>query len=698
MEEENEKQKMETVKLQFPAKGGKIQTFSFWFFFFFLAFFVSNLGEARAATLSIQPSSGTFQVGSTFDVSLYLDTQGQTVNAVEAFVRFDPDKLQIVSSIADLSIIDLWVDQPKYNNRDGTIELRGGIPKGVNTTDGLITKLRFRVKGIGTAVVKFTDESRVLLHDGKGTDALYETRNTVYQLVLPPPAGPFVVSPTHPDESKWYPADDAALSWANEETVEGYSYVLNEEPVDIPDDTSEGLTNGITYRDLSDGQHYFHLKAIRNGAWGGVTHFAIQVDTTPPAEFPPEVFPSEKTTEHRPTIVFQTTDNLAGVDHYELKIVSLRKSVDEEESQPFFFEAESPYVVSPLELGTYDIIVRSYDKAGNFRDVSKRFSIVNPLFQLVGEKGLEIRGIGTVSWVVLWIILGGNIFAALFIGWLFRKKYRLLDRQHAAKGLPFTIKSQLDELKEYQKKYGKLAILLIAGSLLLLGAGAKTALAQTPEFSPPIVSTLSRAIANDEIFYVGGVTELPNTEVVIFLQNKESGALTSQQIASNSRGEWFYRHNTFLVPGEYLLWTQSKRGEEVSAPSPQMQFSVRKTALDFGATKISYEVISLAVSILLLAMALGAGLYMFLHIRRVRRKHKEFQKEIREAEESIRRGFAVLKRDIQRQLALVRKAKLREELSKEQRQEEEQLLKDLAWAESYIGKEVWDVAETEHDE
>ena len=113
---------------------------------------------------------------------------------------------------------------------------------------------------------------------------------------------------------------------------------------------------------------------------------------------------------------------------------------------------------------------------------------------------------------------------------------------------------------------------------------------------------------------------------------------------------------------------------------------------------MSYEALYLSISVLLFVVLLATGGYTLLHARTARRKHKEFQKEIREAEESIRRGFAVLKRDIQAELAIVKRAGLGKELSKEQHVQEEQLLKDLAWAESYIGKEVWDIAETEHDD
>lgn len=69
---------------------------------------------------------------------------------------------------------------------------------------------------------------------------------------------------------------------------------------------------------------------------------------------------------------------------------------------------------------------------------------------------------------------------------------------------------------------------------------------------------------------------------------------------------------------------------------------------------------------------------------------------MREAQEAIRRGFAVLRRDIEAELALVRKAKLTKSLSAEEKMREEQLRKDLTQVEQNIGKEVLDIWETEH--
>ncbi len=70
--------------------------------------------------------------------------------------------------------------------------------------------------------------------------------------------------------------------------------------------------------------------------------------------------------------------------------------------------------------------------------------------------------------------------------------------------------------------------------------------------------------------------------------------------------------------------------------------------------------------------------------------------EVRRVEESIRRGFAVLRRDIQVELEVFKKAKLNKLLSSEEKMKEEQLLGDLGQVEHYLGKEIWEIEKAEH--
>lgn len=654
-------------------------------------------GGAQAATLVVSPASATFMVGSTFTVSLFVNSQGQNINTISATLWFPPDRLQLVSPSAGQSIISLWTTVPSFDNQTGRITLQGGIPGGITVNNGLITTLTFRVKGVGAAVLKFTDSSRVLLNDGQGTDALRQTGNGVYTLVLPPPAGPAVISETHPDQTVWYSRSSAVLRWTVPEPVDGFSYILNDEPIDFPDDISEGTKSLITYNNVPDGISYFHIKALKDGNWGGVTHFAIKMDAAPPAEFPVEIIPAPRTSHPQPMIQFATTDALSGLDHYELKIVPLQpvsaSGEDAARFEPLFIDVDSPYVPPELPLGSYEVIIRAFDRAGNFREAAERLAIVSPLFTIVQNEGLWFRWVGLVPWRMVWAALAVVIAVLTLIGWRVRRLHQTAAVQQARRELPGEVQQQLEELKRYRSKYGSLIVMVAALAASVLGSLSATA--ASVALSPPMITAVSKNITNEEIFYISGKTEISKSIIIIYLQNLTSGETVSESVAADKIGSWFYRHDRFLGSGNYLLWVQNKLGEQLSPPSPQVELTVHPTALQFGASRLSFEAVYLGIVILALGVIAALLGHIVYHAYHGRKKRQDFLKEVKEAQESLRRGFAVLRRDIEAEIAVVKRARLSKNLSAEEAAKEAQLLKDLAWVEQYIGKEIWDIEKTE---
>jgi len=651
----------------------------------------------QAANLSVGPVGGTFTAGSTFNMSVFLDTEGEAINATRVSISFPPDKLQVGSPSIGQSIIGVWTNPPSVNNQIGRIQLQGGIPGGVTTSNGLITTVTFRVISVGDAFVKFLDDSVVLLHDGIGTDVLSDTGNGIYKLILPPPAGPAVVSETHPEQSRWYANPNITFKWISQEAADGYSWVLNKEPIDIPDDIIDGSKTTVGYTNLADGIYYFHIKTFKRQTWGGVTHFASKIDASPPAEFPISVEGSSRTTNRQPGIRFSTTDALSGMDHYTLKIIPLNSKTLPQQNgftpnQPLFIEVESPYVVAPLELGTYDVIVRAHDKAGNFRDVTKRFAIVSSPFQFILGEGLQITSTFLISWTWFWIFSLLLILLLLFGGWQVARWHNKFDIRRAEAIMPKRMKRQLKELEKYQKKYGAKEVaallLFLFGSALF---GVQPVSAQEAELSPPLITNISRDISNEEIFYVGGKTGISFSEVTIFLQNFRTGETFSYNVSADRIGDWFYRHDAFLSSGSYQIWTQGKIADQVSPPSPQIQMTVGATALQFGASRISYEVLYLIFVVILLFISLGLFGYFVFHIYYGRKERGRLMKEVREAEESVRRGFMILRQDIEAELAFVNKLKLSKALTDEENAMEQRLLKDFQEVERYIGKEIWDI-------
>lgn len=659
---------------------------------------VLSIPKTLAATLTLLPNDTELEVGDTFDVSVVLDTEDADVNAIEIEIEFPADKLQVVSPNTGRSVIEIWAGQQRFNNKLGLIEMRGGIPGGLNITNGLVTTIQFRVRSSGSAAIQFTSKTAVLANDGLGTDVLIRTPGVILSANPPKPAGPIVTSPTHSEQGRWYANGDVLLEWSIDGGAEAYSYVLNQEPVFQPDSIAEGSHTDISYSNLSSGIHYFHIRALRDGQWGGSTHFQIGVDIAPPAEFEVEVIPSARTSSRQPVLKFFTTDAQSGIDHFEIKTISLTPAV--EGAAPvdeLFTDAQSPYVMYPLEMGSYDVVIRAYDKARNYREVTQRLTIATPILSIIEADGLRITSQFKLKWNWIWLcaflILGFFTFA----NWRLHRWAKQAEAPRRKGQVPDAVRSQLDELRAYQKKYGKLAVMvLIALSFTWAGGRAHLVIAAA-ELTPPIITSVSNDITTANTFYVGGETVTPNTGVVVYWNNLTTGETVSASTVSNEFREWFYHHPDTLAVGNYMLWAQSQVAELTSPPSPQFTMVVRPDALRFGPARISYEFAYLLIIAVLMATLISIGLLIVHKWHIIRRKHKEFMDELRASEESIRRGFAVLRRDLEVEFAAIKSLRGSRVLTNNELVREKQIITDIEAIQDRIGKEVWELERIENE-
>lgn len=690
-------------------------------------FFVASVLKAdAAASLYLAPPSGTFIVGNTFTVSLYVNTGGQTINAVEANLNFPPDKLQVISPTTGKSFIQLWTSNPTYDNLAGTLKFQGTIPTpGISTDAGLISTVTFRVKSPGTAAVKILDSSRVLLNDGRGTDILWQTTDGIYYLTLPPPQGPIVTSRTNLDQEKWYATKTVIFEWTAPPDIQGYSYTVDQDPAGEPNDISEGINARVAYNNLADGTYYFHIKALRQGVWGGISDYVVNVDNTPPAAFKINISPATRTSNQRPIIDFATTDQTSGVEHYELKLILLDAplALAGQNDTPFFIEAAPPYSTN-LALGNYEVVVRAYDRAGNYYQTQERISVVRPLFEVIADNGLRVGGVYTIGWPYVGIV-GGVLLAILVylarLAWSWHRQVEEIMEKGVLKHP--TIAPKLAELKAKQKEYdssGKnlmvLLLLLALGLGFAFGARAASpsqisagnqggqaasiplselAAANNAPLEPPVVTMFPNSVSNDEILYIGGRASAPNAVVLIYIQQQETGAALTETATTDKTGAWFYSLPQFLDAGNYIVWTQLKVAGESSAPSPRMDLKVARTAVQLGSNRLSYEDLYFILFLIFLSAFAGTLFFVVYHGYHFKMKSRALAEALRNAGESVRRGFSVLRRDIEAELAVVRRAKLRKELSAEEKLREERLLKDLEDVNRYVGKEIWDAEEAE---
>ena len=130
-----------------------------------------------AAEISFDAKTRELKVNQLFEVGVFINTDGESINAVEGKIVF-PEKLLKLKEIRDgNSIINFWIERPKVSN--GEVLFSGITPGGFIDKQGLIFSIVFRARQAGRGSVEIR-EIKALLNDGKGT----ATNTTISNLEL----------------------------------------------------------------------------------------------------------------------------------------------------------------------------------------------------------------------------------------------------------------------------------------------------------------------------------------------------------------------------------------------------------------------------------------------------------------------------------------------------------------------------------
>lgn len=148
-------------------------------------------GHCQAVLLYLEPAQAEYYQGDTFMVEIRIDTQGECINTVEAYLSSEPRILEVKNFSQGNSILSLWLQNPEFSGETGLISFIGGIPGGYCGTlpgdpgiSNLLGKIIFEVeKESETTEVKFLDSSQVLLNDGFGTPAKLATKGAVFTIL-----------------------------------------------------------------------------------------------------------------------------------------------------------------------------------------------------------------------------------------------------------------------------------------------------------------------------------------------------------------------------------------------------------------------------------------------------------------------------------------------------------------------------------
>jgi len=130
------------------------------------------------------PSKGQSRIGEIFPVKIEIVGVETPINAVQADLSFDTDRLEIVDFSTEDSFANIFI-QKELNNEHGYARLSGGLPNpGFFGDHGVFGIAFFKGKVAGLTKIEYLPTSLVLANDTKGTNVLKDLAEVAH-LVLP---------------------------------------------------------------------------------------------------------------------------------------------------------------------------------------------------------------------------------------------------------------------------------------------------------------------------------------------------------------------------------------------------------------------------------------------------------------------------------------------------------------------------------
>jgi hypothetical protein len=153
------------------------------------------------------------------------------------------------------------------------------------------------------------------------------------------------------DPNTWTYNTQPLISFSTSDETSGIDHY--EVKIDSGDFTDQ--SSPYTTPSQPDGTHNITVRAFDKAGNNVTGYINIYIDTVNPKSFTTTATPADWTTNTQPQISFSTTDDLSGLDHYELRV-----------DQGTFSQVTNPHTLQPQTDGVHNITVRAFDQAGNY--------------------------------------------------------------------------------------------------------------------------------------------------------------------------------------------------------------------------------------------------------------------------------------------------------------------------------------------
>lgn len=210
--------------------------------------------SASAASLYLDPDTGTYGPGDTFITNIRMNPEGDCVNAAEVTLSYPSQNMRAADFSKGSSILSLWVQEPKIDTKAGTVTFSGGIPggycgriQGDPSVTNVIGKVVFTVTDTSArrAAIRFTN-SALYLNDGRGTKIVPQFHDATIDLAEEP--------------------RQASNPWLAEVGAD----TIPPDPFDVQIESTRGVFGGkyyIVFTTVDKQSGIDHYEVVENGSW-----------------------------------------------------------------------------------------------------------------------------------------------------------------------------------------------------------------------------------------------------------------------------------------------------------------------------------------------------------------------------------------------------------------------------------------------
>ena len=143
----------------------------------------TGLFPATKTASFVIPSRGQFRLGEIFPIKIEITNNNNPINAVQADIGFNPQRLEIQDISTKDSFANVFI-QKEVNNEAGYARLTGGLPNpGFLENYGVFGTVFFKSKSPGLVKIEFLPTSMVLANDGKGSNILKDLPTMSYLIL-----------------------------------------------------------------------------------------------------------------------------------------------------------------------------------------------------------------------------------------------------------------------------------------------------------------------------------------------------------------------------------------------------------------------------------------------------------------------------------------------------------------------------------